>query len=808
MLHVKNKKTISNLAKSSLKVYKMRNIFTLITIVLSVSFIAGIAFLSSALQETNRRELSLRQQVIYHQVSEEKIERIRNYEQIKESQAFKKGKSFEVQDYILLPYYIESSFSSMLSLNILEGRYPEAFNEILVFEEMLEKMGLETKIGETISISFLDGSTEEFVVVGLTKSEAETDVFPLYFSWEYAQRGSQLKEVGLDLAVQIEGASKMGNEEFLSCIQEIGAQSGVERGNINPNDTFVRSITFNYKDASTFVLISIAILLVSALVIYSIFTISISERTRQFGQLRTIGMTKKQVKKMVRKEGTALSLYGSCIGIIIGAVFSFSMKPKGFQLYIFLFYSVVIMLANYITVQISIAKPAKIAAGISPIDAAKFSGYETGKGSSTTKGCKRKLSPLSLSMIAARGNSRKSFMTLVSLCLAGIVFMCASTFVSSVNEEKFSRQSWFQFGEYVVDLSPNAIQANEFGETGVKENNPFSSQLISRIEEIDGVKEVFVMKNLILSFTYHETTGEDLAGTFSKEEAVPLAQILKEGNLNYDKMVENKEIIINYNELVKEIYGWEFQLGDTVTLKWYNGEKYVEDTFTVSGILKNTKSLDKDHEMKMLLKNAGWFLLPQELLGEMMIPDFNLNDKLIVNCQGDWNSESDIESELHSLTDKNPLLKLMTLKDQMEHNQMQFNILYVNFMGAALFVIAFSMINLVNTLISNIMARNREYASLGAIGAGRKQIAVMILGEGLYFSAINILVTCSIGSLCGYLMVFLFEWNGLSYMDYAFPYGYMIGYCAAGLLLPLVLSVVSVRLLNQKSLVERLRVAE
>ena len=80
------------------------------------------------------------------------------------------------------------------------------------------------------------------------------------------------------------------------------------------------------------VLISIAILMVSILVIYSIFYISISERTRQFGQLRTLGMTQKQIKRMIRREGSILSLIGSSIGIAIGAIIAYSLRPQGFNM--------------------------------------------------------------------------------------------------------------------------------------------------------------------------------------------------------------------------------------------------------------------------------------------------------------------------------------------------------------------------------------------------------------------------------------------------------------------------------------------
>ena len=74
MLKVNSKKTINKLTNSSLKQYKMRNLFTLITIILSVSLIAVFAFMESAIGVANRKELAQRQHVIYHEVTEKQID--------------------------------------------------------------------------------------------------------------------------------------------------------------------------------------------------------------------------------------------------------------------------------------------------------------------------------------------------------------------------------------------------------------------------------------------------------------------------------------------------------------------------------------------------------------------------------------------------------------------------------------------------------------------------------------------------------------------------------------------------------------
>lgn len=800
-----NKKIPYKLAKESLKASKLRNIFMLITIALSVSLLSGLAFMSSAMIEIADKELAERQHVIYHQVTEGQITDIKRDSRIKNSSEFKTGKSFEVDNYILRPYYIEASDAPMAKISIVEGKYPSKINEVLVDKQLMAYMGLEEKLGGIISVTFLDGTTEAFEVSGFLDSEVKTDVFNLYMSKDYALKGSQLSSIPFDLAAQIADAEKMSSDEFLQVIRQLGEEYGVERKYVNENNAFVDSLSYDTRELSMTILIGIAILLVSVLVIYSIFYISISERTRQFGQLRTLGMTKKQIKKMVRIEGAVLSVIGSIIGITIGAIFAFSMKPQGFNITTFIIYSVAIIIADYITVRISISKPAKLAANISPIEATKLSGYEGSKKKASKK-LYRKLSPTALSFMSARGNGKKSAMTMISLSLAGIVFMCAATFISSIDEEEFSRQGWFEYGEYTLEFSSNAAQVDEFGYTGLKKKNPLNDELITEIKGIPEVRDVMELKDLEVAYTYKgESYEEDLAAPFTKAEAELMQSYVKNGKLDYQKMVENKEIFIAHNEIVKEIFGWKFEVGDKVILKWYDGEKYVEDEFTIAGDLK--KNINNPQVSK-LAYNAGWFLIPEELLESMMLPGFNLNRRLVIEAKDYAASQDVLDEELSIIADSSPIISISKLSDRIEHDKDQFGLIYSTTLGAAIFVIAFSLINLLNTLITNVMARKREFACFRTLGMSEKQVATMIRGEGIYFALVNILTTVILGSLSGFIMVKLMAYNGLGYMKYQLPLGYLVVYIAMVLVVPVLISNIAIKILSKKSLIERLKEIE
>lgn len=807
MLEVNSKKTINKLVNSSLKQYKMRNFFTLIAIVLSVSLISVFVFMEAAIEETNRKDLSKRQHVIYHELTQEQIDELSRHPQISFAKEFKQGQSFEVNDYILVPNYIQASEAPMLSLDISEGAYPQKENEVLVYPGMLERMGLEPKVGQSLSVTYLDGTSEEYVVSGLLGPEA-TDVFALYFSKEYALNGSQLKNVPFDLAAQIAGAEKMGREEFLSVIREIGSDYSVERKNINENNSFANSLSYSSRQILMTALLSIAVLMVSVLVIFSIFYISISDRTRQFGQLRTLGMTQKQIKRMVRREGAVLSLIGGAAGIAIGAAVAYGIRPQGFNVVSFILNAALVLIANYVTVQIAIARPAKIAAAVSPVEATRMSGYEAKTKNKQTKKLQRKLSPISLSMIAAKGNRKKSVMTMVSLCLAGLVFMISASFLTAIDKEAYSRQGYFSFGDFVLGFSRNAVNVDEYGQTGVQNKDPLSDELIADLSKINGVRDVIPFQNLSLEYAYKGVNETDVAAPFTKEDTSLLEQYLKEGAVDYDKMLENKELIIVHNEVAKEIFGWGFEVGDSVTLKWYNGEEKVEDEFTVGAVLTSTGKLYKNADMFKLSYPSGWFMLPEDLLAQMMKPGFNLNSHIVVACDDYWNDGAEVEKSILDMTENKPLVSITTFSEELVHSEEQYNMLYLTFWGTALFVIAFSLISLLNTLISNTMARKSEFAALGAIGASNRQIRTMILGEGLYFAAINILTTITLGTLIGFATIKIANLNGAEYLVYRLPVIHLIGYCMFVLLVTFGISAVIAKIIAKKSLVERLREIE
>lgn len=82
-------------------------------------------------------------------------------------------------------------------------------------------------------------------------------------------------------------------------MRSIGACYEIPRYDVNGNNNFVDSLDINVDFLAVYILISLFILVVSIIIIYSIFYISIMNKIKQFGQLITLGTTEKQIIKMV-----------------------------------------------------------------------------------------------------------------------------------------------------------------------------------------------------------------------------------------------------------------------------------------------------------------------------------------------------------------------------------------------------------------------------------------------------------------------------------------------------------------------------
>ena len=125
--------------------------------------------------------------------------------------------------------------------------------------------------------------------------------------------------------------------------------------------------------------------------------------------------------------------------------------------------------------------------------------------------------------------------------------------------------------------------------------------------------------------------------------------------------------------------------------------------------------------------------------------------------------------------------------------------------GLAIFIMMFSILSMMNTLITNIVTRKQELAMLESIGMSKVQIRRMLLGESLLLVLATVGVTVTIGTLCGYVLSNVLYNMGAFYMAFKFPVSFALIYAGILIIVPLLITFVSMQSFSKEALVERLR---
>ncbi|GIG54857.1 ABC transporter permease [Demequina activiva] len=198
---------------------------------------------------------------------------------------------------------------------LVDGRGPEAGEIVLDIDSA---PGLGYELGDTVRIA-TDGGVQDFELVGTVQ-----------FGESNSLQGATLAYLADEDAHALAGDP---NFQQISVLVEDGADASAVAGSIGeviPDGT--RAITgedkaaeetealddvLQYVDifAIAFALIS---LFVGAYIIVNTFRIIVTQRTREFGLMRAIGVTGSQVRSMILLEAIVVAILASTLGIIAG----------------------------------------------------------------------------------------------------------------------------------------------------------------------------------------------------------------------------------------------------------------------------------------------------------------------------------------------------------------------------------------------------------------------------------------------------------------------------------------------------------
>lgn len=227
-------------------------------------------------------------------------------------------------------------------------------------------------------------------------------------------------------------------------ITSIGKDLNIKDKNIKINKSLVNLKEGSLSENIPYIILTVIIVISPIVVIYNIFYISIIERIQTIGLLSCIGFTRKQIKKMIIKEGSIFAMIGIPLGIVLGYALSYLVIPmiqlnNPINIKSSIYTVPVVSIIIFITVYISTLKPARYASKISPIELVRYS-----EGNSKVFKVKKRESNknvlLDLAFANLWRNKKRTLLTIISVTLSGMLFIIISTIFSSMSVKSATEQ--------------------------------------------------------------------------------------------------------------------------------------------------------------------------------------------------------------------------------------------------------------------------------------------------------------------------------------------------------------------------------
>ena len=192
----------------------------------------------------------------------------------------------------------------------------------------------------------------------------------------------------------------------------------------------------------------VLIILTGYLIIYNVFQISVTNDIRFYGLLKTIGTTGAADRQtLLRQQALLLSCVGIPIGLVLGWVIGGQLTPvvignlDGVSQVVsvnpLLFVGAALF--SLFTVLLSCARPGRMAAKVSPIEAVRYT--EGGTLKKKEKKAGRVVSPFSMAWANLGRSKGKTVVTVLSLSLAVVLTVVTATFVRGFDLDKFVSRS-------------------------------------------------------------------------------------------------------------------------------------------------------------------------------------------------------------------------------------------------------------------------------------------------------------------------------------------------------------------------------
>ena len=243
---------------------------------------AIMAFVSSyAYNITNEYAASTAYQGIFQNLSQENISLLKEDPNIQKVGVYQSVGMTEQENGITMSMVCSDETTMQLSnITLLEGRMPQAADELLVERGYIDALTLKAGIGDTISLHYRNQAsrqleTKDFRITGFIQTTAENDrdrvAYNAVVSQNFVRENPALSTGPVAAMVSVHDTAKYTNQELKELIRTIGLDCGISADNIQVNNLYIDSNNMSNETVLTVLLVGLVLIGVCSLVVYNIF---------------------------------------------------------------------------------------------------------------------------------------------------------------------------------------------------------------------------------------------------------------------------------------------------------------------------------------------------------------------------------------------------------------------------------------------------------------------------------------------------------------------------------------------------------
>ncbi len=845
-------KFLNKLTFNNLKLNKKRTLVIIIGIVLATSLICTVSGLASSFVKTFQNDALINYgdwHAHFKTTTIEDINKITNFRGVKDTFyitdiGYVKPLKEWQSEYWVSPYDPSKTidFVNIRGFNeetldhypikLIKGRMPKKDTELVLTQDLDIALNGYYKIGDKVSLdvgslnvnddSIDNIKTKTYTIVGIIDVQSyvnnSSNEYTIINAFTYAKEPYPKT----DMYVIYDDVS-----HYRDLTSEIASKLTTYDEYIDPsyyNYEYLYSLGYfelgNIRNVILLImLIVIAIIMVtSILVIRNGFSISITERFKQFGLLSSVGATPKQIRKMILMEGLIIGLIAVPIGIIIGSalvyllvLFIETLLPSSTELQIIadipLWAIIVAALTSFLTIILSILIPARKVSKMPIIEAIR------GNSSIKLKSKKLKTPKYIKSLFGIGGvisykslkRSRKKYRTTIFSIVVSIAIFIALYSVMSVG----FKASNYYLSNYEYDLEISYYPNRSY--KTLDEALTDQEKMKKIVQEIGDYEHIAFERNISLASFNPKDWHPDYVNTRSYY-GIEYGNIhlLTLGDEEYKRYVESlggnvedyKEgaIILDKAYLKKKNKYYEINLlnvkeGDTLNLSIEHipEEGRVPDDFSWQGTdvpIKVVKRTDKKpmsihDEMNIIEKEydiTGINAIISDELYEKLVSkygeeiikryghngtdiDYNYFSYFTTYIKTD--DRASIKEKIDEFNGTREIFSYYDKNDSYEETHALIVIVAVFLYGFIAFISAIGITNIFNTITTNMALRSREFAMLRAIGMTDKEFNKMVRLESLLYGFKSLIIGIPIGIILSYLVHLAM--TKILVTSYAFP---------------------------------------